>query len=391
MPVQAILVKSLYADGQWMKKNAPDATYFDEKTHTLICRGDWDLPHIPQLKELLSSVNWPQEGDVIFNGADIQKMDSAGAWLIAEWGEILKERGLTVKREHFSEEREKLFEIVVDTVKEEKPLPEVKEPGFLAVLGRNTTNGLLYFHDYLSFVGHLTMEALRIGWRPHRWRWNSLASVVYATGYQALPIIALLSILIGVVITYQMGLQLKNYGANIYIVDLLGLSVLREFGPLITAIMVAGRTGSAFTAQLGMMKLNQEIDALNTMGVTPAELLLLPRIIGLFIALPLLTMWADIFGVLGGMVTSSKMLGISWYDFLHRFPRVIPLRALLIGVGKAPVFALIIASIGCFQGMKVEMSADSVGFNTTKSVVLSIFFIIVADAIFSVIFSELKL
>ena len=197
--------------------------------------------------------------------------------------------------------------------------------------------------------------------------------------------------MIGVVITYQMGLQLRNYGANIFIVDLLGLSVLREFGPLITAIMVAGRTGSAFTAQLGIMKINQEIDALDTIGVTPAELLLVPRIIGLLISLPLLIMWANIFGVLGGMIMSNNMLNITWYDFLHRFSNVIPLRALLIGLGKAPIFALIIASVGCFQGMQVKENADSVGQNTTRSVVMAIFFIIVADATFSVIFSKLKL
>jgi phospholipid/cholesterol/gamma-HCH transport system permease protein len=197
--------------------------------------------------------------------------------------------------------------------------------------------------------------------------------------------------MIGVVITYQMGLQLKNYGANIFIVDLLGLAILREFGPLLTAIMVAGRTGSAFTAHLGMMKLNQEIDALNTMGVTPGELLLLPRIIGMLIVLPLITVWADIVGVFGGMVMSNNMLGITWYDFLHRFPKVIPLRALLVGLGKTPIFALLIASIGCFQGMQVKEGAASLGQNTTRSVVLSIFFIIVADAIFSVIFSKMKL
>ena len=139
------------------------------------------------------------------------------------------------------------------------------------------------------------------------------------------------------------------------------------------------------------MKVNQEIDALDTMGITPGELLLLPRIGGLVIALPLLTMWANIFGVLGGIVMANNMLNISWYDFLHRFPHVIPLRTLVIGLGKAPVFALIIGSIGCFQGMKVEGSADSLGRNTTRSVVLSIFFIIVADALFSVIFSKLKL
>src|SRR5690606_3235159 len=132
---------------------------------------------------------------------------------------------------------------------------------------------------------------------------------------------------------YQMGLQLRNYGANIYIVDLLGLAVLREFGPLLTAIMVAGRTGSAYTAQLGIMKINQEIDALDTMGVTPAELLLLPRVIGLIIALPLLAMWANVFGVLGGMVMANNMLNITWYDFLQRFPHVIALKTLLIGLG----------------------------------------------------------
>jgi phospholipid/cholesterol/gamma-HCH transport system permease protein len=155
--------------------------------------------------------------------------------------------------------------------------------------------------------------------------------------------------------------------------------------------MVAGRTGSAFTAQLGMMKINQEIDALNTMGVTPSELLLLPRLLGLFISLPLLTMWSDVFGAVGGMFMANNMLGITPYDFLHRFGHVIPLRALLIGLGKAPVFALIIASIGCFQGMQVAGDADSVGRNTTRSVVLAIFFIIVVDAVFSVIFSWLKL
>jgi len=197
--------------------------------------------------------------------------------------------------------------------------------------------------------------------------------------------------MIGVVISYQMGNQLRNYGANVFIVNLLGLSILREFGPLITAIMVAGRTGSAFTAQLGTMKLNQEIDALNTMGVTPGQLLLLPRLLGLFIALPLLTMWANIFGVLGGMLMANNMLGITAIDFLHRFKVEIPMRALLIGLGKAPVFALLIGSIGCFQGMKVAGGADSVGKQTTRSVVLAIFFIIVADAIFSIIFSRLKL
>lgn len=368
-----------------------NTSQYDPESRQLSCSGEWTLAMLPTIKSFLDQVKCPDQGQIIIDGSATTKMDTAGAWLISDWMEKLKKRGLTTTIQGFPDRCATLITLVQTRLHEEVKLP-VKQPvSFVIRVGKSTVTQLQGFYEYLSFVGLLSMEALRLLRSPRRLRWSSLASVVYRTGYSAIPIIALLSFMIGVVITYQMGLQLKNYGANIFIVDLLGLAILREFGPLLTAIMVAGRSGSAFTAQLGMMKLNQEIDALDTMGVTPSELLLLPRIAGLTIALPLLTMWADILGVFGGMVMSSSMLGISWYDFLHRFPAVIPLRALFIGLGKAPVFALIIASVGCYQGIKVGGSADSVGTNTTRSVVLSIFFIIVADAIFSIVFSELKL
>lgn len=364
---------------------------FDAKNQQLICRGDWNLANLSALKILLNNLAWPSNGEMTIDGAAISNMDSAGAWLINTWRSRLEKNGLTVRLENFNEEHKKLLQIIEKEIQLEKEPPQRKAPGWLSRVGKDTVEQLNGFRDYLNFVGQLSIEALRIAPNPAHWRVNSLVSIIYRNGYLALPIIALLSFMIGVVLTYQMGLQLRNYGANIYIVDLLGLAVLREFGPLLTAIMVAGRTGSAYTAQLGMMKINQEIDALNTMGVTPAELLLLPRIMGLVIALPLLAIWSDIFGVFGGMVMANNMLNIPWYDFLQRFPHVIPLKTLLIGLGKTPVFALIIASTGCYQGMKVEGSADSVGRNTTRSVVLAIFFIIVADAIFSIIFSKLRL
>ncbi len=370
---------------------ATEATHYDATTQQLFCCGDWDIAHLPLLEKTLAQIPWPKSGDLIINGDAISQMDSAGAWLLSKWQKKIAQEKINVGLQHFSDKHQSLIQIVGNKLKEEDALPVVKAPGKLAVIGKNTLEQLRELQRYLSFIGGLAIESLRIVPNPSHWRLSAVVMVIYRTGFQALPIIGLLSFLIGVVLTYQMGLQLRNYGANIYIVDLIGLAVLREFGPLITAIMVAGRTGSAFTAQLGMMKLNQEIDALNTMGVTPAELLLLPRILGLFIALPLLTMWADLFGVFGGMVMSNNMLNITWYDFLHRFPHVIPLKNLLIGLLKAPVFALIISSIGCFQGMQVEGSADSVGRNTTRSVVLAIFFIIVADAVFSVILSKLKL
>lgn len=368
-----------------------DKAHYDANTKELICAGQWDIRHLPAIKATLQQISWPPSGTITIVGKTIEHMDSAGAWLLVFWQTQLSSQGLKVVLQDFSKEQLILLELVSSKVKEETKLPQVPVLTKVETVGKATIQQWMELKTYLAFIGKLSMEVLRLLPNPARWRWAAFAGVIYRNGFLALPIIALLSFLIGIVLTYQMGLQLKNYGANIFIVNLLGLAVLREFGPLLTAIMVAGRTGSSFTAQLGMMKLNQEIDALDTMGVTPAELLLLPRIFGLFISLPLLAMWSDIFGILGGMVMANSMLNITWYDFLHRFPTVIPLRAFLIGIGKAPVFALLIASIGCFQGIQVEGSAESVGRNTTRSVVLSIFFIIVADAIFSIIFSKLKL
>lgn len=367
------------------------ASTFDSKTNQLLCRGKFNLANLKDQENLFKKIDWPKRGAVTINGADIQSLDSAGAWMMARWQQKLKSKNLTISFQDFSKQHQKLLSLVQQKIEEEAPIPKRTHLFWVAQLGQYT---LLQYHEllsFLSFLGYLTFEFFRIFRHPKHMRINSVATIIDQSGYQALPIIGLLSFLIGVVIAYQMGLQLRNYGANIYVVDLLGISILREFGPLLTAIMVAGRTGSSFTAQLGMMKINQEIDALNTMGVTPAELLVLPRIIGVFIALPLLTIWADAFGIFGGMVMSTNMLDISLNDFIQRFPRVIKLKTLLLGLGKTPVFALIIASIACFEGFQVKDTANSVGKNTTRSVVLAIFFIIVVDAVFSIIYSKLKL
>ncbi len=371
--------------------NAQALVFLDPESSRLICRGEWNLENLAKIKMDLKKIIWPKQGTLAIDGHAVTKMDTAGAWLLNHSLKEICSNRLKTQLQRFSEQAQELLALVATGAAEASELPVIKRHGILERSGRATIQQLIELRDFLSFTGELAFEFMRGIFHPKNWRWNELAAVIDKTGLQALPIIALLSFMIGVVISYQMGNQLRNYGANVFIVNLLGLSVLREFGPLITAIMVAGRTGSAFTAQLGTMKLNQEIDALNTMGVTPGQLLLLPRLLGLFIALPLLTMWADIFGVLGGMLMANNMLGVAAYDFLHRFQMEIPMRAFLIGLGKAPVFALLIGSIGCFEGMKVKRGSDSVGKQTTRSVVLAIFFIIVADAIFSIIFSRLKL
>jgi phospholipid/cholesterol/gamma-HCH transport system permease protein len=212
-----------------------------------------------------------------------------------------------------------------------------------------------------------------------------------SAGFDALPIVGLLSFLVGIVVAYQASDQLRRYGANIFVADLVGLSMLREFAPLMTAIIVAGRSGSAYAAQIGTMQVTEEIDAMRTLGIAPLDLLVVPKFLALLIALPLLTVYADAVGVLGGMIMARTELGVGFPEFLARFANAVQPSNYLIGLGKAPVFAAIIVLVGCFQGFRTHGGADSVGRQTTRSVVQSIFLVIVADALFSILFSILGL
>ena len=224
---------------------------------------------------------------------------------------------------------------------------------------------------------------------PQRLRWRTVLHHVQIGGFDALAIVGLMSFLLGVVVAYQGADQLRHYGANIFVVDLVGYAMLREFAPLMSAIIIAGRSGSSYAAQIGTMVVTEEIDAMRTIGIDPQELLVLPRILALAIALPLLTVFADITGVFGGMVMASTQLDIGWHEFIERFGREMQGSTLLVGLGKSLVFAVVIATIGCFQGFRTHGSADSVGRQTTLAVVQSIFIVIVVDAVFSVAFNIL--
>jgi phospholipid/cholesterol/gamma-HCH transport system permease protein len=262
---------------------------------------------------------------------------------------------------------------------------------WLQDLGRSMHGTLTQATTLLSFVGESFLALF--GWvgHPGRVRWRPILFNLRSAGWQALPIVGLLSLLLGIVVAYQGADQLRQYGANIFVTDLVGLSMLREFAPLMTAIIIAGRSGSAYAAQIGTMQVTQEIDAMRTIGIAPLEMLVLPKLLALVIALPLLTVFADVTGVLGGMLMARAQLGVGFGDFLDRFPKAVSVTSYLVGIGKAPVFALIIVLIGCFQGFRTRGGADSVGQQTTRAVVQSIFLVIVADALFSVAFSLLDL
>ena len=262
---------------------------------------------------------------------------------------------------------------------------------FFERIGRSTVAHRDKALAMLSFVGESSI-ALG-GWilHPGRIRWRPILFNVRSAGFNALPIVGLLSFLLGIVVAYQGADQLRQYGANIYVTDLVGLSMLREFAPLMTAIIIAGRSGSSYAAQIGTMAVTQEIDAMRTLGIAPLEMLVLPKLIALVIAMPLLTVFADVLGVLGGMIMAQVQLGVSFSEFLGRFPHAVSVTSYLIGIGKAPVFAVLIALVGCFQGFLTRGGPESVGRHTTRAVVQSIFLVIVADALFSIAFSILDL
>jgi phospholipid/cholesterol/gamma-HCH transport system permease protein len=241
----------------------------------------------------------------------------------------------------------------------------------------------------LAFYGMTIIAYFQLLLRRRSWRIVSLVNQVEQSGLNAVPIVCLLSFLIGIVIAYVGADQLRQFGAEIFTVNLLGVIMLREIGVLLTAIMIAGRSGSAFTAQIGTMQVNEEVDAMRTLGLDPMEVLVLPRINGLLISLPILAFLSDVAGLLGGAVMATAVLDVTFPQFIQQLHTVITTNHFFVGMVKAPVFAFIIAIVGCYEGLRVSGSAESVGRLTTRSVVTSIFLVIIADAIFSIIFSAM--
>jgi len=331
---------------------------------------------------------------MVIDGTRIESLDTAGAWVLQKLVNRLRVEGSSVELRDLRPEYANLFAAVgqhMASQAESPPPPALAPPSNLAGLGRSAEAFFEQSRAMLSFVGEYAVAIGGSLAHPKRIRWRPILYNIRSAGFDALPIVGLLSFLLGIVIAYQGADQLRQYGANIFVADLIGLSMLREFAPLMTAIIIAGRSGSAYAAQIGTMAVTEEIDAMRTLGIAPLELLVLPKIIALMIALPLLTVFADALGVLGGMIMARAQLGIGYSEFSERFVKAVSVTSYLIGIAKAPVFALIITTVGCFQGFRTAGGADSVGRQTTRSVVQSIFLVIVADALFSVAFSALDL
>lgn len=353
----------------------------------LALSGCWTVLGTGALGRRLEALTLPARAELVVDGAGVERLDTVGVWLLQELLQRLRSQGHAVSMRGWSPRFAELLELLARHP--DAPPPAPRRPSTLERAGRAALAAGDEVFALLGFVGEAAAALAASIARPARIRWRPILHNIRSAGVDALPIIGLLSFLMGVVIAYQSADQLRKYGANIFVADLVGLSMLREFAPLMTAIIVAGRSGSAYAAQIGTMSVTEEIDAMRTIGIAPFELLVLPKVLALLVALPLLTLFADVLGVFGGMVMARAQLGVGFEDFLDRFTKAVSVTAYAIGIGKAPVFAAIIAVVGCFQGFRTRGGADSVGRHTTRSVVQSIFLVIVADALFSVLFSVL--
>ena len=351
----------------------------------LVSKGDWTLKSLPKIRKQLSKIPFDQK--MIWDLSEVEDFDSAGILLFTEYYELFSKNN-SVELTGYTKNQKDMYDLLKKSSQE---IESPKREGLVENIGKNTLEVYSDIKDFITFLGELFSTFFHTLLHPSNIRFKEVVYHIHKSGFNALVIIGLTSFLVGMVIAYQGAVQLAKFGADIFIVDTVGISIVRELGPLITAIVIAGRSGSAYTAEIGAMKITEEIAAMRTMGFDPYSFLVLPRIFALMIALPLLIFFSDIMGIFGGMVASGMQLNISFTQFIDRLYEVLEVKHYVLGMIKGPVFAFIIAAVGCFRGLQVSDNTESIGLHTTASVVNSIFLVIAFDALFSVIYTELDI
>ena len=366
--------------------NAPDDARLElhdgEDTPRLRVGGAWTLSHYRALAPRVADLRERIRPGIKIDFSTLTAMDTAGARLLCELVGAQRLKGALADAALAPEQR-MLLETVASALAVPSALPHTgyRFGDLIAHIGKAVTAFWEHMVGLLGFIG-LTLDRLaRTVWRPRRWRVAATVAQLERIGFNAVPIVALLTFLVGAVIAFLGATVLAEFGVTIYTVSLVSYAFLREFGVFLAAILLAGRTSSAFAAQIGSMRANEEIDALRVLGLDPVEWLVLPRVLAMMLALPILTFIAMICGIAGGMTVCALSLGISPEMFLSLLSTDIEARHFFVGIGKAPIFAFLIASIGCLEGFRVSGSAQSVGEHTTSAVVQSIFTVIVVNAI----------
>lgn len=359
----------------------------EELSH-LFVNGHWFTRHLSkvELGMTLNALKIENEKKIHIEFGQNFKSDTAGCWLIAKLLNQLKEQGVSVSTENYP----KYIDELIDKDLCIQPFPSVsKGVKFIENLGRSIVEMGKNGKELTGFLGEVLVTIYQSRQNSKCLRWVSLVHHLQVVGLQALPIIGLISFLIGAVLAYQGIIQLDRFGASIYTIDFLGIALVRELSVLLTSIVVAGRSGSAFTAQIGTMALNQEIDAIRVIGLNPIVVLVLPRLLALLIALPILVMVSMLAGCLGGMFLTFILIDVTMIQFWHSMQKAVTISTFWVGMSKAPLFALIIGIVSCFRGLQVKGSAESIGLMTTRSVVEGIFLVIVCDALMSIVYSAM--
>lgn len=366
--------------------DAPTIQASGDQPQTLRLGGAWILANAAAIEELMAGKR-PQAHEV--DATALARLDSAGALFLNRLLQALK---LDRSALHLSPAHRPLMDYIDEV--NATPLPHKrKELGFVRAVGRLGYSVQDSFKEIMALIGFLglTLTTLfKVVIRPARLRITPTVFHMEAVGVDAMPLVALLSFLVGSVLAFLGANILRDFGAEVYVVEMVSYAFLREFGVLLTAIILAGRTASAFTAQIGAMQSREEIDAIRTLGLDPIELLVIPRLLALLIMMPLLTFIATCSGILGGAVVSDLTLGISYEQFFNRLNDTIEIRHFWVGMTKAPIFAVVIALIGCLEGFQTQGTAQSVGERTTSSVVQCISLVILLDAIAAIFFQEIN-
>jgi len=356
-------------------------------------QGIWVKEAIKKLEIVLDTLTCKPNATYTLDLSGITGFDTHGIMLILHHAKKLEAQKCSVFKVGASESLEKLLTICEQNYPQENVI-EKKDIFILSYLenvGKDIFEGYKTFSSFFAFTGELTHYVISAFFKPLTIRLKATLYHIEQSGAGALPIILLTSFLIGIVIAYQGATQLEKFGANIFIVEMVTISAVRELAPLLTAIVVAGRSASAYTAQIGVMKITDEVDAMSSMGFSPWNFLVIPRLFALIISLPLLVFFADIVSIFGGMVIASTKLDVSFVEFIDRIKETVALKHLIIGLIKAPIFGCAIATIGCFRGFQIDSSTESVGKYTTISVVNAIFWVIAIDALISVLLTEMGL
>ena len=352
--------------------------------------GDWSLAGLPRIEARLNSLPATLHGDLVCDWTEARAPEISPAWaLLRRLAETVPPLNVTHvgNPPHFLDLLEKLH-VERHAAYSKQPAPTLEK--LVGKLGRWSVLQGVHARGVIVFLGRIATVVGQAFYRPRAWRISSLARHIYETGITAIPIVALIAFLISVIVAYLGAQQLSRFGADIFVVDLVTIATLREMGVLLTSVIVAGRSGSAFAAEIGVMQLNEETDALRAMGMNPIELLVVPRVLALVIALPLLTVIADAMGLAGGGLLSLINLHIPLPQFMARLRESLSPTTFWSGLVKAPVFAILIGMVGTYRGMQVRDSARELGRLTTVAVVQSIFMVILADALFAVLFVQIN-